>query len=551
MSSSPYVRSRSRLRFIHCVPLVLLLAACGDDSGDGTGDDQGDDSGDDGSEPTLVERTVSALGGAAAVEAARSEHIEATGTRFDPSEARTSREAIAISDFSYTLTHRPAEDRVQVSVVSEGDLLFPATLEYGLVIDGREGTIEGSADLFNPATERRPLSSGQLATRLKHTGTTSLLGVIQRVVADPEAVTEEEDAEHDGRPHHVLAIESADHPPIRLLINPDTSLPAALETVEHTPPLGDTLVQTTFADYREAGDLLLPHEVSIDVDGLEVHRESRSVVEAGADDPDDLYAIPDELRAPYDEEAGRRGWISAQYLQGVELLGLSFLFGDAAAPLTFVELGPGVFHVQGTTHHVLLVEMADHLILVDAPLDERFSDRLRTAIVERFPDKPITTVVASHFHYDHVGGIRNFAADGGLTVVAGADSVPFHEAVFANPYSVEPDRYAASRQPVAIEGVEDVTTLTDGKRTVEVHRIEAFHAADMLIVYLPAEGILFNSDLWSPEQGPLVGYFLVGATDLRDEAFRLGIPADTIVAGAHSTATGTLAALDELLGSPK
>jgi glyoxylase-like metal-dependent hydrolase (beta-lactamase superfamily II) len=549
MSCSPSHRSRFRLRSIHSVvPLVLLLAACGDDAPD---DDTGDDQGDGSPEPTLVERTAGALGGVDAIAAARSEHVEATGTRLDPSEARTSREAIAISDFSYALTYRPDEERLQVSVVSEGDLLLPATLEYGLVIDGREGTIEGSADLFNPAAERRALPPAQLATRLKHTITTSLLGVMHRILADPDAVTEQADSVLDGRPHHVLAIETADHPPLRLLIDPDTSLPAALETVEHTPPLGDTQVLTRFADYQEAGALLLPREVTIDVDGLEVHRETRSVVEAGADDTDDLYAIPEELRAPYDDEAGRRGFISAQYLQGVELLGLSFLFGDAPAPLTFVELGPGVFHVQGTTHHVLLVEMADHLILVDAPLDERFCDRLRIAIAERFPDKPVATVVASHFHYDHVGGIRNFAADGGLTVVAGADSVPFHEAVFANPYSVEPDRYAASRPPVDIEGVEDSTTLTDGTRTVELHRIEAFHAADMLIVYLPAEGILFNADLWSPEQGPLVGYFLVGATDLRDEAVRLGIPLDTVVAGAHSTASGTLAALDELLGPPK
>jgi glyoxylase-like metal-dependent hydrolase (beta-lactamase superfamily II) len=548
MSCRPSHLSRFRLRSIRCVPLVLLLGACGDDSPEDTGDDGGDGSGP---EPSLVERTAAALGGADAIAAARSEHIEATGTRLDPSEARTSREAIAISDFRYAMTHRPIEDRVQVSVVSEGDLLFPVTLEYGLVIDGREGTIEGSADLFNPAAERRALPPAQLATRLKHTGTTSVLAVMQRILADPTAVTEEEDADHDGRPHHVLAVESADHPPLRLLVDPDTSLPAALETVEHTPPLGDTQVLTTFADYQQTGSLLLPHEVTIDVDGLEVHRETRSLVEAGADDPDDLYAIPGDLRAPYDEEAGRRGFISAQYLQGVELLGLSFLFGDAAAPLTFVELAPGVFHVQGTTHHVLLVEMADHLVLVDAPLDERFCDRLRIAIGERFPKKPVATVVASHFHYDHVGGIRNFAADGGLTVVAGADSVAFHEAVFANPYSVEPDRYAAGRPPVAIEGVEDSTTLTDGERTVEVYRIEAFHAADMLIVYLPAEGILFNADLWSPEQGPLVGYFLVGATDLRDEAVRLGIPFDTVVAGAHGTATATLAALDELLGLPK
>jgi len=81
MSSSPYQRSRSRLRPLHCVPLVLLLGACGDDSTDDGGDDLGDGSGP---EPTLVERTAVALGGAAAIEAARSEHVEATGTRLDP-----------------------------------------------------------------------------------------------------------------------------------------------------------------------------------------------------------------------------------------------------------------------------------------------------------------------------------------------------------------------------------------------------------------------------------------------------------------------------------
>ena len=137
--------------------------------------------------------------------------------------------------------------------------------------------------------------------------------------------------------------------------------------------------------------------MTIDVDGLEVHRETRSVVEAGADDADDLYAIPEELRAPYDEEAGRRGFISAQYLQGVELLGLSFLFGDAVAPLTFVELAPGVFHVQGTTHHVLLVEMADHLILARA---SRRASATGCASPSRALPKSRGKGVACHVQYE-------------------------------------------------------------------------------------------------------------------------------------------------------
>jgi glyoxylase-like metal-dependent hydrolase (beta-lactamase superfamily II) len=518
--------------------LVILAQACGDDSAEEPEDP----------ESTLLDRTADALGGAAAIQGLGSERIDATGTRLDPGEARTSREAIEVSDYTYTLNHRLAEDRVQVDITSASEFLFPITMEYSLVIDDREGAIEGQADLFNPAAEPRPLRSTQLATRLKHNRVTSLSWVIRQMLASPDAVSEEEDVEHDGRPHHVLALESSDHPPLRLLIDPDSSLPAAIETVEHTPPVGDTLVQVRFAGYQDAGDLLLPYELTIDVDGIEVQRETRAAIEPGAADADDLYDVPAALETPFDETGGRRGWLSSQYFQGYELTGLSFLYDDPTeAPLTFVELAPGVFQVQGATHHVLLVEMSDHLVLVDAPLDDDYCERLRVAVAERFPDKPITTVVASHFHYDHVGGIRNFGADGELTVVTGADSADFHQAVFANPYTVAPDRYAASPAPVTIESVDDSTTITDGSRTIEVHRIEADHAADMLIAYLPAEGILFNSDLWSPQQGALVGYFLVGATDLADETARLGIPADTLVAGAHSTGTGTLAELAELL----
>jgi len=538
MSLRPCLRHHARTASL--ATLLALGMACGDDSAEDPEDP----------EPGLLDRTSAALGGADAILATRSERVEASGTRLDPGEARTSREAIEISDFTYALTHRLEEDRLKVEITSTGELLFPATMDYSLAIDGRHGYLEGQSDLFNPATDPRPLPSTQLATQLKHAGVTSLAAVMRRMLADTGAVSEEEDADLDGQPHHVLALESADHPPLRLLIDPESSLPSALETVEHTPPLGDSLVRVRFADYRAAGELELPHEVTIDVDGIEVHRETRAEVELDPDEPDDLYAVADALQAPFDEAEGRRGWLSAQYFQGVELLGLSFLYDDQAeAAFSFVELAPGVFHVQGVTHHVLLVEMSDHLVLVDAPLHEGYCDRLRTAIAERFPDKPIATVIASHFHYDHIGGIRNFGADGGLTVVTGADSAGFLEAVFANPYTVAPDRYAASPEPVTIESVDDSTTLTDGERTIEVHRIEAAHAADMLIVHLPAEGILFNSDLWSPEQGQLVGYFLVGATDLRDEAQRLGIPATTLVAGAHSVATGTLAALDELLES--
>ena len=534
------MRSRSMTLFLS---IGLVAAACGDDDTDDGGDD------DDGPvQETLLDRAAEALGGAAAIQAARSERITAVGTRLDPSEAPSSTETVEIGDFEYSLTHRLAEDRLRVHTTVESDFLVPITMDYTIVIDGDGGSVEGVADLFSGVADPRSLPSAQLTTRLKHTRVTSILALMRRALADPDMVSQEEDAERDGRLHHVLAVESDDHPPLRLFIDPASLLPVAIETTEHTPPLGDTLVAVQLDDYREVGELRLPYQVTIDVDGLAVHAETRSLIEIDPDDPDEGYAVAGPLRAPFVEADGHRGWIGAQYLQGVELLGLPFFYLDPSEiAFDFVELAPGVFHARGGTHNVLVVEMADHLVLVDAPVRESYSQRLHAAMAKRFPDKPVRTVVASHFHYDHVGGIRYFAADCGVTVVAGAPSVPFYQAVFANPYSVEPDRYAGSQEPVTIEGVEGSLELTDGTRTVEVHRIASGHAADMVIVYLPAERILFNADLWSPEQGPLVGYFLVGATELRDETARLELPGETLVVGAHSAGTGTLADLGELV----
>lgn len=546
------MRSRSMSLLLS---IGLVAAGCGDDDDprDDGADDVGDDGADDGAdddpiEESLLDRTAAALGGADAIRAARSERITAAGTRLDPSEAPSSAETIEIGEFEYSLTHRLAEDRVRIDTTVESDFLVPITMDYSIVIDGDAGSIEGLADLFSGVVDPRPLPSAQLTTRLKQVSVTSILGVMRRALDDPDAVSQAEDAERDGRLHHVLVVESDDHPPLSLYIDPDTLLPAALETLEHTSPMGDTLVSVELADYREVDGLRLPHEVNIDVDGLPVHAETRSLIEVDPGEADEEYAVDAPLRAPFVELDGRRGWVGAQYLHGVELLGLAFFLADTA-PVTFelVELAPGVFHAIGTSHHTLVVEMDDHLVLVDAPVRESYSESLREALVARFPDKPVRTLVASHFHYDHVGGVRNFAADGGLTVVAGAPSVPFFQAVFEGPATVEPDRYAASPQPVTVEGVEGSLELTDGTRTVEVHRIASGHAGDMVIVYLPEERILFNADMWSPGQGPLVGYFLVGATELRDEAARLELPADTLVAGAHAPGTGTLAELGELI----
>jgi glyoxylase-like metal-dependent hydrolase (beta-lactamase superfamily II) len=52
----------------------------------------------------------------------------------------------------------------------------------------------------------------------------------------------------------------------------------------------------------------------------------------------------------------------------------------------------------------------------------------------------------------------------------------------------------------AVEGFKDVKTLTDGDRTIELREIANPHANGMIVVYLPKEKMLFESDLFTPGQ---------------------------------------------------
>ena len=75
---------------------------------------------------------------------------------------------------------------------------------------------------------------------------------------------------------------------------------------------------------------------------------------------------------------------------------------------TLLELGAGaeVVQLRGGSHHSFLVEQQNGIVLVDAPFYEDRGEALSEYVAQTYPGKPITHVVASHFHEDHVAGIR-------------------------------------------------------------------------------------------------------------------------------------------------
>jgi glyoxylase-like metal-dependent hydrolase (beta-lactamase superfamily II) len=243
-----------------------------------------------------------------------------------------------------------------------------------------------------------------------------------------------------------------------------------IERVDATVPspvIGDMPVTVTYADYRDFGGVKFPTRIRQSYGGFPALE--LTVTEVRPNAAVDI-AVPDNVRQA----------------------------GNPYTKVTSQKAADGVWYVTGGTHHSVVIEMKDHLIVAEGPLND---ERALAVIAEArnlVPNKPIKYLVVSHHHWDHSGGVRAFAGEG-VTVIAHDTSRPYFERAIAAPATVSPDHLAKSSKKASVEGVRDRRVLTDGTRTVEIRHIAGIlHADDMLMVYLPKEKFLIEADAYTP-----------------------------------------------------
>ena len=230
------------------------------------------------------------------------------------------------------------------------------------------------------------------------------------------------------------------------------------------PVLGETNVVTTYAGYRDFDGVKFPTRIRQSQGGHPVLDVTVKEVEPNA--PADIQ-VPDAVR-------------------------------NATEKVVPDKVAEGVWFVAGGSHNSVAIEMKDHLILVESPLNDGRAMPVIERVKQLAPGKPIRYLINSHSHFDHSGGVRAAVAEGAV-VVTQAGNKPYFERVFAVKNKLAPDELTKSGKQAKFKTVGDKLALTDGTRTVEIHRIKgSVHNDTFLMVYLPAEKLLIEADAYTP-----------------------------------------------------
>jgi glyoxylase-like metal-dependent hydrolase (beta-lactamase superfamily II) len=204
--------------------------------------------------------------------------------------------------------------------------------------------------------------------------------------------------------------------------------------------------------------------------------------------------------------------------------------GEGGAAATSERLGDGIWVITAGLNS-LLVEFADHLVVVEALGNDARSHAVMAEAKRLVPNKPIRYLVNTHAHFDHSGGVRAFAAEG-VTIVTHEVNKPFMEQVLALPHRINPDSLSKSSRKAVVEGVGARRVMTDGKQTLELHHIRGNNHHDgLLMAYVPSLRLLVQADAFHPRPGakwqyPMPPQFVV---NLYENVRRLELNVDRVL----------------------
>ena len=454
---------------------------------------------------SILDEAGAAIGGWTALRSIKRVHLDSDGQDWEPWQAYDVGGTVDVSTFRVATDLDLAAGASRVEMDADVVYPWPHRVAYVEITDAGAGML---ADRSQGAVSITRLHPSLYATARRDFAAFAP-EALRLARADAGAALEEGTSKSIRFRHH-----DADRWATLALANDGT--PVSLTYADHDPAQGDIAYRFEWSDWRDVGGVRLPYSLRRLIDGRPIREEHLRRVALNAPTSPETFTIPSIVREQ--DEAGRR--IVTGWTQRRRAAGLPYEEYTRVQHIDMAPLAPGMWLARGGTHNSLVVEMADHLVVFEPPLFEARSEGVIAAAKASAPGKPIRHIAVTHFHDDHSGGVRTYAAEGAVAVVH-ASAGDYIRTVLRQRRTVEPDRLELARRDgrqgePGVMLVEDALTLTDGTRELQLYEVANDHSSGMLVGYVPDARVLFTADLVS-DTFPLIPPFASRVHELIQE----------------------------------
>jgi glyoxylase-like metal-dependent hydrolase (beta-lactamase superfamily II) len=419
----------------------------------------------------VLDAGVRAMGGAAAMQALRSIRRDLTDQWVDPGQGQRpwngaageippanggleASEALSYIDY--------AQDRWL-----ETQRYVDSPQEYALVLEAvtaERGFRSIRYILEDPFYD--PLPASDLRRLLTQKFRRNPEGILRMALSRPETLQWVGTASQSGRPQEVISFADSLGTRVSLYFDAKTHHLSKLETLRDHPVAGDTTTEILYSDYRAVGALMLPFRYLDRTAGLPTHVIDIRTIELDASVPAERFEPP-------------RKFVTVQH--------------EPERPR--VEKISGSLYLIRGVYNVMFSVFPDHVVVFEAPMSDSYARECLDLVRATAAGKPIRHVVASHFHFDHVAGLRTYVAEG-VPILAPSDAKGVIEKVLASQHTMRPDTLFEKVASAVIETVSGSKVLDAGGVRARIYEFgPAPHVAQMLVGYFPDEKLLWVPDL--------------------------------------------------------
>jgi glyoxylase-like metal-dependent hydrolase (beta-lactamase superfamily II) len=492
-------------------------------------------------EQGLVSRAVDAMGGAQALGAIKTVRSSGTMKWWEPEQSdMPGGEPRFAAEGKVDMLADIAARASRVDYQKAFRYPAPRSFTYSEIVTPQAGYVIGvdsngrNAESMKANPPAHSMSGYRLATTQRELRRASVGGLLSAMQANPQAVQPAPDVVVQGR-----ILQAASFQGFIVAFDPQTGLPERVRTLDYDNIWGDVTYDYVYSQWRDIGGVKVPMSGRYELNGRMVQEVQLSDVRFNQPVDRARLEIPAAALASATKPATGSvpyQWVMRRQFIGVYMDSDNVSYDTKGSPgLRLQELSPGVFHVTGGTHNSLLVEMSDHLIVVDAPVTDAQSMWVINAARQRFPGKPIRWVVLTHHHMDHAGGVRGLLGEGAVLVVGQGAGAHFRR-VLSAPMTRNPDLRPRDFNANPILEVPASHVMSDSRgRQVIVYVLDNPHAKGMMMAWVPDAKLGFVTDIWSPGP-PLPAKPNPGLVSLVNAVKKAGIQPERFAGGHGSVA---------------